>query len=116
MNQAQIQVELIADLTVEDVHSVYSGRPKAGGRIHCRCGCCGTYRYNGMHYKTGQDPDRGYVLEADEINVPSCLRILKAVQDHVKNGGQYMLDAEFIDIELPSGRCYTVYFMKGKVK
>lgn len=104
--------EQIAAIRIEDVVCVYSGRPKADGN-HCRCGCCGEYRYNPLNpiVGLGKDPGRGYAItDPKEINRVTVARILDAVKKHVAAGNDFSTDNEtFVDIELETGRCYTVY-------
>ena len=104
--------EQIAALTIADVKNVYSGRPTASGN-HCRCGCCGKYTYNAMHFAAGDDPGIGYAIDGKAVSRFTCQRILASVQAHVAAGGDFSSDDEWIDVTLASGRSHTIYLMKG---
>lgn len=106
----------IANIKLADVVCVYSGTPDSSGN-HCRCGCRGNYRYNPSHpgIVAGADPGRGYPLGAEEISRIGVSRIFNTVQQHVAQGGAFTFnnvnaDEHYVDIELVTGRCYTIYF------
>jgi hypothetical protein len=109
----------ILALTSANVLKVYSGRPKANGN-HCRCGCCGTYRYNPAHVVVGSSADRGYPLDAEDISAAQVKKVLRAIQAQVIAGNDSVTMSDtpmtmndgWVDVTLPSGRCYTAYLVK----
>lgn len=101
-------------LTTADVLKVYSGRPSAGGN-HCRCGCWGTYRYNPQHVTVGSNADRGWALDATDINASMVKKVLTAIQQQIVAGNDSVtVDDTYIDVTLPSGRSYTAYLKVSK--
>ncbi len=68
--------ELLAKVTIEQVMSVYSG--KAG---RCYCGCSGNHRYASKHVAAASK-DRGYAVDADEVNDRQVKRVLGIVKEH----------------------------------
>lgn len=108
-----LSVADVAAITMSDVLCVYFG--KAG----CRCGCGGEYRYNPLHpwVKLGKDPNRGYpITDPKEISQRTVTRVLNRVKSHVATGRTFTSLVPvnpkfetFVDIQVESGRCYTVY-------
>lgn len=75
-------VKKLADMSVDDVMSVYSG--KAGA---CCCGCSGNYRYNSKHVNRA-GKSRGYEVSADEVNDRQVKRVLNIVKKNVSGVSQ----------------------------
>lgn len=107
-----IERNAILALTTDAIMKVYSGRASAGGN-HCRCGCRGTYRYNPAHATVGSSADRGWPLDASDINgsmVKKVFRILIAAA--LVNDPSLTMGDTYVDVEV-YGRSYTAYFVKG---
>ena len=75
MSQIKLTNNVLNSIGVDDVRSVYSGR-----RGCCCCGCSGTHRYASKHADEASK-DRGYELEAKEVND----RQVKSIITKVKN-------------------------------
>lgn len=118
INDPEMSVDQVAAINIYDVLCVYSGTPSASGN-HCRCGCRGKYYYNPLHPSVGlgKDPNRGYpILDPKEINKATVTRILGRVKEHIATGRAYTTNTpqntkfeSWVDIELDTGRSYTVY-------
>lgn len=67
---------LLANLTLDQVMSAYSG--KAG---KCCCGCAGIHRYASAHREIA-GKDRGYPISDDEVNDRQVKRVLKIVKEN----------------------------------
>lgn len=105
--------ERVLALTLTDIDKAYSGRPSASGN-HCRCGCRGKYSYNPLLADNfiGSSVDRGYPLDAKDLSLAGIKRALKEIKTYVTSGGCATVEDDYVDVELPSGRCYTAYLVK----
>lgn len=82
----------LADLTIDDVRSVYSG--KAG---KCCCGCAGKHSYNPAHVKEATK-DRGYSIDENEINARQVKRVLNIIKANAAaNGVTVEKNAPYVD-------------------
>lgn len=99
-----LQAQRLGELTPKDIVKVYSGRANSWGN-HCRCGCQGSYRYS-----TGVDiaKERGYAGDAEDVNDRQVAKALRIVQDNIVDATAAD-DCEWFDVELPTGRSYTIY-------
>ena len=70
---AEVQAVGIAELKVENVFKVYSGKPG------CGCGCRGKYYVNPAHREFA-DKERGYAYDDDEVTITQVQRILHEMQ------------------------------------
>ena len=97
------QAQNLRSLTANDVVSVYSGKPG------CACGCNGNYRY-AAKYAAEAGKDRGYVVDADEVNDKQVRRVLKLLQTADLGDSTWLTskDGEWYSVTL-NGRVYTVY-------
>lgn len=68
------QLAYLDELRPSDVLKAYSG--KAG---RCCCGCSGTYYYNSARIDEGSK-ERGYKVDADDVNDLQLKRVLRLVQ------------------------------------
>lgn len=95
--------QLIGSLTALDVTRVYSGRPTPSGN-HCRCGCCGNYRVHPAHARKDD--------AKEDISLTQVKRILGILQAETLNGNPTVTvdPGCYADVEMASGRCYTIYF------
>jgi len=64
----------LAAMTVDDLLSAYRGKPD-----RCMCGCAGKYFYTEAN-RAAAGQDRGYLVDADEVNTLTAARILRKVQ------------------------------------
>jgi hypothetical protein len=68
----------VLSLQVSNLLSAYRGTPD-----RCMCGCAGKYFYVAANARKASK-DRGYKVDADEINDAAAARILSKVQKAIK--------------------------------
>jgi len=96
----------LATLTVNDVSSVYSGK------LGCACGCRGKHSYNSKH-TVWASTNRGYKVQADEINDKRVLQVLRKVQRHAANGNVVDSGDRYFSFQNET-RLYVVYLKGGR--
>ena len=67
---------LAAEIKLDDVLSVYSGRDGA-----CCCGCAGAHHYAGAHQAEGA-ASRGYPLEAADVSDWDVARVVGVINEN----------------------------------
>lgn len=101
--EQQVQ-EKIQALTLDMIQSAYSGKAHL-----CRCGCAGTYYYNGKHVEAASKT-RGYAVTLEEISDKQVTRILNVIKKNVADAEILNDICASVDI---GKRTYTVYFVKN---
>jgi hypothetical protein len=66
----------MTQFNVEKVMRVYSGKPG------CACGCNGIYRTNPQYIEEA-GKDRGYPIQADELNMTQVKKITKLFNENI---------------------------------
>lgn len=100
----QEQLDRVAALALEDVVSVYSGKP---GK--CCCGCAGNHRYALAHVVSGvAAKSRGYAVDADEVNDRQVRKVLRVVQENIGRDDVDAMEDGFASVVV-GGRLYIVY-------
>lgn len=107
-----LQAQTLASLSTDQIIKVYSGRPTASGN-HCRCGCCGTYRYS-----SGVDiaKERGYAGDyPEDVNDRQVKKVLALLQANSGSAdAEAAEDCSWFDVKI-DGRSYTAYVDLQKV-
>lgn len=101
------KIDLIEDLEMNEIVSVYSGQQDA-----CMCGCSGKYYYN-PEYVEEAGERRGYEVTDDEVSkvmVNKVIRTMNARRDELEifegQPGEWIIT---LRDSTPSGRWYVAY-------
>lgn len=104
-NQAtNAALELVESLSIGDLYSTYSGERGA-----CMCGCSGKYSYISSTAKEAGE-DRGYAVEADEINDRSAKVILNKVKAlAAEYPNRVEVGSCYVNVMVNTSRQYVLY-------
>ncbi len=98
----------IQDVTVDNVMSVYSGRPHT-----CCCGCAGKHTYNSKHVKVASR-DRGYKVTPAEIGDRTVALVLNKLKRNSTCIDMYPHGAYNFFSGIVGNRLYVVYMLPVK--
>jgi hypothetical protein len=93
----------IADLTAQDVLSVYSG---VNGR--CCCGCAGKHSFNSQYRAEGAKR-RGYAVDDEDVNDRMIARVLNVLRK--ADPASVEVDDEYVSTVV-GNRLYVAYLLK----
>lgn len=97
------EMALAAEINLDDVLSVYSGRDNA-----CCCGCAGAHRYASAHQAEGA-ASRGYPLEAADVNDREVARVVRLINEN-RAAARDTGDHAYVTI---GARLYIAYRREG---
>jgi hypothetical protein len=89
-------------IALNDVSSVYSGRHG------CCCGCRGKHTYASAHRQWASE-NRGYKVEANEVNDRTVKMIVKKIELAAGNGYDVVVQNGLVSVDT-DGRTYIAYF------
>lgn len=89
-------------IALQDVSSVYSGRPG------CCCGCRGKHTYASTHRKWASE-NRGYKVLDNEVNDHTVKAIVSKIESAAGNGFEVHVSGGLVSVDTDT-RTYIAYF------